>query len=187
MENYCSTCVHLTSDKDWWGDYYCNYRQKYISSNNKACENYTKKPDQGYRRAGCFITTIVCKLLGMPDDCEVLTALRDFRENYLKNTEEGKNLLIVYDVKGPIISDCLNNEEPDLAKKIANEIFEIYLEPCVSAFKEKEYSKAIKTYIKLFIRLEYRYKEYLEDLEIDYSKPRDINTLGKGRIKPSRI
>ena len=187
MQDYCSTCVHLTSDKDWWGDYYCNYKQKYISSSNKSCENYTKKPDQGYHRSGCFITTIVCKLLGMPDDCEVLTTLRDFRENYLKNTEEGKKLLIEYDEKGPIISKCLNNEEPKLAKEMAEEILKIYLEPCVSALKEKEYSQAIKTYIKLFIRLEYRYKEYLTGLEIDQSKPRDMETLGRARIKPSRI
>ncbi len=187
MSNYCNTCVHLTDDKNWWEENYCNYKRKYINPYGPACENYTKKPDNGYHPSGCFITTIVCKLLKMPDDCEVLATLRNFRENYLKNTEDGKKLLIEYDEKAPIISDCLKNEQPELAKAMAEEILKKYLEPCVLALKQKDYSRAIKTYIELFIGLEDRYKEYLINIDIDYSKPRDIKTLGKARIKPSTI
>ena len=56
---------------------------------------------------GCFITTAVCKYLGKNDNCEELTTLRKFRDEYMLSTEEGKKLVSQYYVEAPDIVTAL--------------------------------------------------------------------------------
>ena len=44
----------------------------------------------------CFITTAVCEQEGKPDDCEELTAFRNFRDGYLQSCPDGPALIKAY-------------------------------------------------------------------------------------------
>ena len=74
----CGGCVYY----DFQGDYkkgYCSwYRSYYYPGDN--CSH--QKPVNA--TSGCYITTIVCDVLGLDDDCSLLNNLRSFRDNILQ-------------------------------------------------------------------------------------------------------
>lgn len=45
---------------------------------------------------GCFITTAVCRSVGLDDDCALLDAFRDFRDHWLAKQEVGPRLIERY-------------------------------------------------------------------------------------------
>jgi len=177
MDNYCGNCKHIDKNsKNYWNEYYCNMEKKYLSESKKACSYFVLKDTGGYQPAGCFITTIVCSKLGFNDDCEVLTTLRGFRENYLKRTDEGIKLLMLYDEVGPKISNYIAIDSSKVAQVIMNN----YLIPCTNFIKEKGYMEAINLYKDMVYKLLKQYNiMYIEN----YNKEVDMSTLGKARIK----
>ena len=72
------------------------------------CRRYPKNPFNlgdyesivgGFRKRYfglCFITTAVCRYSGKPDDCEELTAFRNFRDGYLRSCPDGPALIDRY-------------------------------------------------------------------------------------------
>lgn len=179
MSEYCGTCTKLDKNsKDYWDNgYYCPEIRKYVMENRQACPYYVKKAPGGYTPTGCFITTVICEILNFSDDCEILTTLRAFRENYLKQSTEGQMLLQEYDQIGPIISENLKQDGSLIAVYLTNE----YLIPCISYIKDNNYKEAIKCYKNMVHRL---IKEYnLEDISVDYKRNTPLEELGKGRIR----
>ena len=47
----------------------------------------------GGKHKGCFLTTAVCEYLGKADDCEELTTLRDYRDQWLAKQPGGVELI----------------------------------------------------------------------------------------------
>lgn len=60
---------------------------------------------------GCFITTAVCESRGEPDDCPTLTKLRAFRDSYMQETKQRKDLVALYYDVAPKIVDRINARE----------------------------------------------------------------------------
>ena len=60
----------------------------------------TPPPSTPKKDGLCFITTAVCKYLGKPDDCFELTALRDFRDNWLAEQAGGAEEIHEYVATG---------------------------------------------------------------------------------------
>lgn len=58
---------------------------------------------------GCFITTAVCESFNKPDDCFELTVFRNFRDNWLINQADGKNLIEEYYKIAPKIVEKINS------------------------------------------------------------------------------
>lgn len=90
------------------------------------CKEMTKKWFQkadnlGHPKAGaalyqheheadlCFITTAVCDSFGKADDCYELTAFRNFRDKWLVNQADGKNLIAEYYNIAPKIVEKINS------------------------------------------------------------------------------
>lgn len=175
-DNYCGNCKHMDKNsKNWFDEYYCNESRKYQSESKKACPNFIKKDPGGYKPAGCFITTIICKRLNFSDDCEQLRILRSFRENYLKNTKEGRELLQVYDSIGPIISYYVGLDSEENVLYAYNN----FLIPCIEYVKEQKYELAKEKYIDMVGAFVACYLIQGE-LNTKYNKEED---LGKGRTK----
>ena len=92
------------------GDYWCDKNDKRVDSDtySKYCRGYYYSDCPVYKRSdssgGCFITTIVCNVLGKSDDDKVLNNLRYFRDNVLKKDECYRYILIDYDNIGPVIA-----------------------------------------------------------------------------------
>lgn len=60
---------------------------------------------------GCYITTAVCEQYGKPDDCYELTAFRRFRDCWLMQQPDGKELISQYYDTAPAIVDLINKQE----------------------------------------------------------------------------
>ena len=186
MANYCAECALYDSKgaPKWGNEHYCSKKGKYLAPTTSACSSFIKNNEkEGYQRAGCYITTIVCNILGYPDDCELLVVLRDFRENYLKQHEEYLPLLVEYDQIGPIISDNIMSD-PD-AKIAAIENTRNFLIPCVQAIKEGNLAKAIEIYKGMVLLLKLKYS--LLRTPVDYTVEEPLETLGKGRKRTAVI
>ena len=86
-------------------------------SNNKTSED------------GCYLTTACVEARGLPDDCEELTILRQFRDTYLKNREGGEQEIEQYYKTAPRIVHQINAGKN--AGEIWNSVYEEMVAPCV--------------------------------------------------------
>lgn len=184
----CAHCNNLNmGDKktDYYGKdmYFCKENRTYIKLDSHICSSI--KADSkiinsygSYNPSGCYITTIVCDILGYPDDCELLNTLRDFRDNYMKKNNYQIPLLQQYDELGPHISKGIYNDpNRDI---VALDLLKYNLIPCAEEIKNKNYDAAISIYTNMVDELNDIYN--LNSIEVDYDKPYDIETLGKARV-----
>lgn len=183
----CSLCENLRlsdTSRDYYGKELCRCKAKgtYVKKDGSICDdvlisrsNYSRLGS--YRPGGCYITTIVCEILGYKDNCEILNVMREFRDNFLKINYIP--ILLEYDQVGPIISERLRNDEE--RKKIALESMKKYLLPCGQAYKNGNPLEALNIYQEMIKSLKIRYN--LETYEVNFDTPYDINTVGKGRVR----
>lgn len=128
------------------------------------CDEMSKKwlkkaADLGHPKAGgklyekehetdvCFITTAVCGSFGKADDCYELTAFRNFRDNWLMNQSDGKNLISEYYEVAPKIVEKINSLA-DSAEVYKN-IWRDYLATCLKFIEVGENSKCKKIYVEM--------------------------------------
>jgi hypothetical protein len=97
----------------------------------------------------CFITTAVCEYFNKPDDCYELTALRHFRDMWLKFQPDGEELVKKYYEMAPRIVERLN-ETPDSERDaIYNRLWEDYIQPCIRHIEAREYEACKRRYIAM--------------------------------------
>ncbi|GEM_PF-1321020 len=104
---------------------------------------------------GCFITTAVCDSFGKADDCYELTMFRSFRDNWLLNQTNGKDLIDEYYRIAPRIVDKINQLSD--SKKIYFDIWEQYLKPCLSYIEKKDYLLCTEKYVEMVQGLKNKY------------------------------
>lgn len=97
--------------------------------------------------SSCFLTTATCEARGLPDDCDVLTAYRRFRDEVLLSTEEGHRLVAEYYRIAPDIVRAIDSR-PD-RDKIYAIMWDEYLEPGYRLVLEHKNEAAKELYIKL--------------------------------------
>lgn len=181
MADYCGNCAHFDKNqKEYWGDRcYCSETCKYKDASEKACYNYVKKLEGGYQPSGCFITTIICEILGYNDNCDILQTIRFIRDSYLKTTKEGRALLQEYDIIGPTISAELTKCPTIDAIVLAHK----YILPCYDLIKQKRYENAVQVYTNMVNELKTRFSCTLSDAHLDYTLKTPEEELGKARIR----
>lgn len=74
----------------------------------------------GGNKRGCFITTALCEMRGLPDDCRELTVLRGYRDDILLGTPEGRLLVEDYYRIAPGLVPLVR--EPRVAAKVWDSI-----------------------------------------------------------------
>lgn len=89
---------------------YCSAYRKYYNPNSKACSRYFEYDENRRPSTGCYLTTIICNILGMEDHGESLECLRNFRDNYMLNHPELYPMLIEYDLIGPKIAEHISED-----------------------------------------------------------------------------
>ncbi len=105
----------------------------------------------------CFITTAVCLQSGKPDDCEELTAFRQFRDGYLRACPDGLDLIDEYYATAPqIVLQIERTEDP--ASRYA-EIRNQWLEPCFADLQAGDLRQCKARYTAMVQQLQ---KEYLQ-------------------------
>ncbi|WP_337664718.1 CFI-box-CTERM domain-containing protein [Suilimivivens sp.] len=68
------------------------------------------------------MTTACCGYKGLPDDCEELTVMRAFRDNYLSKTPVGRRCIQIYYEEAPRIVNQI--EKSPFRDKILEEIYQ---------------------------------------------------------------
>lgn len=157
----CADCAYMDlNDSNSNGDYWCGYHRKYYPGSDSACSHF----QDGNRSSGggCYITTIICDILGYEDHCHYLEQLRNFRDNHMKLNSKYENLLIEYDDVGPVISKNIRNDKDNAI--IANYIFENYIKPVASALECNEIEKAVNIYKTMVLFLKEHYNMKVEGL-----------------------
>lgn len=111
--------------------------------------------EAGFKQSYCYITTAVCQTLGKSDDCEELTMLRNYRDGYLLNLSDGKEVIREYYDVAPTIVKHINRMEE--AKEIYQDIYEQYLEKCIALIHKGQNEECRKVYTKMVYELEEKY------------------------------
>lgn len=184
----CGLCENIKPNdykEDYYGKkrYYCKEKCEYRKLDEGICRdvlisrsNYDKLGS--YSPSGCYITTIICEILGYDDNCEVLNVLRNFRDKYLKlNLDKYLGILQQYDFIGPIISEGLRNLEDK--EKFSLMLLKNYLIPCTKEIKNNNYEMAILIYKEMVMLL---IDKFNITLTLGDNIPYNFEDLGKGRI-----
>lgn len=93
---------------------------------------------------GCFITTACVTEKGLADNCDELTTLRSLRENYMRQTPQGKTLLAEYQTLGPAVVAAISHCEN--RKEIYDYLYQNMITPSVAMIKNGEYQDAVDWY-----------------------------------------
>lgn len=105
--------------------------QKVITPQEKASDD------------GCFITTACVKYYGLKDDCYELQTLRNFRDNHLLKSVNGKKLVKKYYEIAPSIVIYL---ETDYRKKALFKTIFFQIKKACIAIENMDYEKASNIY-----------------------------------------
>jgi hypothetical protein len=110
----------------------------------------------GFERKGfCFITSAVCETMNKGDDCNELTAFRNFRDTFMQQTKERQASVEEYYNIAPaivasidLLTDC---------KEKYKMLWKEYLQPCFNDLKEGNLEQCEKDYTRMVKDLK---KEY---------------------------
>ena len=100
-----------------------------------------------FRGEGCFITSAVCDYCGKTDDCIELTTLRNYRDFWLKNQEDGKELIDEYYKIAPQIVRSIK-KLPNY-REIFSSLLRDYIEPCIELINSGKFVECKNLYIKM--------------------------------------
>lgn len=118
----------------------------------RYCKGYTGYKDcpvynESNSSRDCYLTTACCEFRGLPDDCDELTTLRAFRDNYMKNLENGEEDIKEYYTLAPQICSCIDEQSEEVREHIYNDyIYHKVIVPCVELIKSGRNEEAYKLY-----------------------------------------
>ena len=199
MPKTCGECTYLDlSNGDIYGKFYCEKKWERHLSTDIECGSFCRAYSRDYNtirnaneysinhsKSRCYLTTMLCNILKLPDNNIYLETMRNFRKNILQKDEKYKSLLVEYDIIGPKIAECLNNDPTK--NSIAKQYFNNYIIPITNLINEKKYDLAVSIYTTMTNVLKVIYNlDYISvsKLEIDSA---DINESGHGIYKVKKI
>lgn len=167
------SCTYYRWNGGIFGDYWCDKKDCRVDEDTyrRYCRDFNYDECPIYRHtesSGCFITTVACEILGLPDNHEVLNTLRAFRDNVLQKNKEYAEVLKIYDVIGPIVAYSIKKDKN--SEQLASELYNTSLLPIVEEINNNNYARAIKHYLYMTLSL---ISEY--NLRTTYNSLRDIN------------
>ena len=148
------SCAYYTFRNN---DYYCLKKGDYVNSDvyQRYCKNYSYDECPIYKdnpnSGGCYLTSACVEAKGLPDDCEELTVLRDFRDNWMKQQPGGKEEIAEYYVTAPQIVAKINRQRD--AKQIWESIYDSLVLACIELIHAGEMEKARALYKKSALEL----------------------------------
>lgn len=142
------------------GDYYCMKKRDYVKEDDyyKYCRKYDYADCPTYKgdsSGGCYLTSACMYAKGLPDDCYELEILRQYRDTWLKDSEEGRNVIEQYYEIAPKIVSAIN-ETMD-SKAIYDMIYEKMVKPCVAFVEQKKYQEVLELYRRMTLQFERKF------------------------------
>jgi len=103
----------------------------------------------------CIITTACIEAMGLPDDCNELNILRDFRDTYLRSLPEGNSLISQYYSIAPRILRAIDRK-PN-AREIYHRLYRELVPETVDLVKAGKHKEAFENCFKIIMGLEQKY------------------------------
>lgn len=104
---------------------------------------------------GCYLTSACVEALGKADDCEELTLLRAFRDDWLAAQPRGKEEIGHYYAVAPRIVAAIH-ALPDAGERL-HALYQTLVQPCVAAIKAGDMEAAHRNYRAISLALEEQY------------------------------
>lgn len=211
FKNHCLTCteydIYSKSDSTTRG-YRCKHHHRPMAFDEKCSsyrfdalksnmsieeavnfrvkKGYAGGPDKGH----FYILTILCEIMGLPEDNEYLLAFRTLRDVYLSQNEEGQRELLKYDVCGPLISDAIKDAHDDSKRKVGIErminevLMPCYIEPFTAMVQNGCYECAMLAYLQMTDMLAQRYNVFVSEEDLQFSEESlEAVSMGPGRYR----
>ena len=102
----------------------------------------------------CFLTSACMQHKGLGNRCAPLQILRNFRDNYLRQFEEGKKLVENYYRIAPLIVEQIEKDEEK--EKVYAYIYKEVLRSC-NKIKVRQNREASRVYLNMVKHLQLRY------------------------------
>jgi hypothetical protein len=115
--------------------------------NRKVSKSTFEDIQKGFKSKLCFITTAVCRTLGLPDSCYELQAFREFRDDYLLKQAGGKEQVQEYYLIAPLIVKAID-VSPE-KERIYHSIWGDYLSKCLVMYEQHNYQQCRNTYTEM--------------------------------------
>ena len=143
----CWDCMYLDHN-DTEGTiitkYWCGHIRRYVRSNTPACAAFMQ------RTTNCYLTTACVHYMGLEDNCEELSLLRKFRDEYMIKTDGGKEKVEMYYSTAPMIVEAIDKR--DDRREIYDYIYQ-NIKLCVDLIKKGENEKVAVLYEKMVMDL----------------------------------
>lgn len=145
----------------WYNYHYaCRKSGKDVNEDtyDRYCKNYSYGDCPIYKgndESGCFLTSACVEAKGLPDNCYELTVLRNFRDNYLRNSESGASEVCQYYHIAPPIVEKIKQQSNAL--EMFEHIYTDLVQPCVKLIEQEEHGKAHALYRSYVVYLQTRF------------------------------
>lgn len=113
----------------------------------QSCRISKRQQNQKSSKSWCFITTSVCSFYEKQDNCEELTLLRNYRDTWLCNQKDGKNLIQEYYKIAPRIVQQIETS-PHYAF-YCRFLYHSFILPCISLIKKNKMDECKTKYVKM--------------------------------------
>lgn len=134
---------------------------------------------------GCYLTTMLCNILNLPDNNIYLETIRNFRKNVLQKDEKYKTLLVEYDIVGPVIASALANDP--LKETIAKVYLNNFIIPITQFIINKENDRAVDKYYQMTNNLKTFYGLNNYNVSVEQIENADIEKSGHGKYIQKKI
>ena len=152
MGNTCYDCMYCDrknmQNSIFSTKYFCTKIQQYVKSEQYACGAFLERPSNA---GSCFLTTACVSYKGLPDDCRELTVLRKFRDEVMKKTESGTEMVNEYYRIGPVLVNAL--EKSPRRAELCETIYEAVL-ACIALIEQGERAQPIEIYKGMVMTLQ---------------------------------
>lgn len=108
-----------------------------------------------YGSGGCFLTSACIDAKGLPDDCDELQTLRNFRDTYLRSLDGGQEEIVEYYLAAPKIVENIKKRSDSAS--VFDKIYDEMVMPCVELIKAGNNSGAHELYKSYTLRLKQEY------------------------------
>ena len=197
----CAECTYLEINEEGniYGAFWCSRKLERHLATDVECSSFCRDYDRNNSSiknaidfsnsknspSTCYLTTMLCNILGLADNNIYLETMRNFRKNILQKNEQHKSLLVEYDIIGPKIAEALSNDP--LKEEIAKIYFNRAIIPIINLINNKNYGSAINIYKTMTIDLKNFYKLDGQNISIEKINDADIEKSGHGKYIQKKI
>lgn len=126
-----------------------NFEMGHYSEDDDSSESGSS--DSG----GCFITSMLCHVLGFDDHCDIMETLRGFRDVKMKQAGCYSELLDEYDTVGPKIAQAIEQDTERIA--LCQMLLDTYINPIVQMILSDQDQNAVEKYREMVLQLKTHY------------------------------